>query len=160
LTEDGFRVERVGARSLHDLRRRVLRSGDPEVVVADPRDDESTSVHVGGFEGDRLVVSASFYPSTSPANPGLAAYQLRYMATDVDVQARGYGARVLAFAEEELRALGAEQVWANGRDSALGFYLAVGWSIVEGSQHLSLETQLPHTVIFKELARGAATAPS
>ncbi len=84
-------------------------------------------------------------------NPTLVTYQLRYMATDFDVQGRGYGALVLAVAEDELRTLGAQQIWANGRDTALGFYRAVGWLSVEGSEHLSPETQLPHTVIFKRL---------
>jgi len=55
-----------------------------------------TSIHFGGLLGDRLVVSASFFPSSPPMNPTLVTYQLRYMATDFDVQGRGYGARVLA----------------------------------------------------------------
>lgn len=158
MTETPFRVERVPARKLHDLRRRVLRGDHPEVPVLDPRDEQPTSVHFAGFEGPRLVVSASFFPSTPPMNPWLATYQLRYMATDFDVQGLGYGGRVLSFAEDELRRLGAEQVWANGRDSALGFYRARGWSIVEGSEHLSLETNLAHTVIFKRLISDPAAA--
>ena len=136
---------------LHDLRRRVLRSNNPDISVADKRDEEETSLHYGGFLGDRLVVSASFYPSTSPVNPNLVTYQLRYMATDFDVQGMGLGAQVIEFAEFELRARGVQQVWANGRDTALGFYRATGWKTVEGSEHLSPETQLPHTVIYKIL---------
>ncbi|HEY5092361.1 MAG TPA: hypothetical protein VII60_03770, partial [Acidimicrobiales bacterium] len=62
---------------------------------------------------------------------------------------------VLAVAEHELRSLGAEQIWANGRDTALGFYQNVGWLSVDGSEHLSPETQLPHTVIFKRLNEAA-----
>ncbi len=151
-------MERVHSRKLHDLRRRVLRADNPEVPVVDPRDEQPTSLHFGGLEGSRLVVSASFYPSTPPMNPWLATYQLRYMATDFDVQGLGYGGRVLAFAEAELRRLGAEQIWANGRDSALGFYRASGWSIVEGSQYQSLETNLPHTVIFKRLVSDPTAA--
>lgn len=137
--------------ALHELRRRVLRSNNPDISVADERDEEETSLHVAGFLGDRLVVSASFYPSTSPVNPNLVTYQLRYMATDFDVQGMGLGAKVIEFAEFELRARGVQQVWANGRDTALGFYRATGWKIVEGSEHLSPETQLPHTVIYKIL---------
>ena len=146
-----FRVERVTSTVLHDLRRRVLRSNNPDISVADKRDEEETSLHYGGFLGDRLVVSASFYPSTSPVNPNLVTYQLRYMATDFDVQGMGLGAQVIEFAEFELRARGVQQVWANGRDTALGFYRATGWKTVEGSEHLSPETQLPHTVIYKIL---------
>lgn len=84
-------------------------------------------------------------------NPSLTTYQLRYMAVDFGVQGRGYGALVLEFAEDDLRARGVEQMWANGRDTALGFYRTVGWLSIEGSEHLSAETELPHTVIFKRL---------
>jgi hypothetical protein len=52
----------------------------------------------------------------------------------------------------ELRRRGARQLWAYARDSALGFYLATGWSVVEGSQHVSVETGLPHTVIRMALS--------
>lgn len=155
MTDDEFRVARVSADQLHDLRRRVLRDDDPEIYHPDPRDSDPTSRHYAGFIGSRLVVSASFFPSAPPMNPSLVAFQLRYMATDFDVQGRGYGARVLAFAEEDLRALGVGQLWANGRDTALGFYETVGWLRVEGSEHLSPETMLPHTVIYKRLASDA-----
>jgi GNAT superfamily N-acetyltransferase len=148
---DEFRVERVASSELHALRRRVLRNDDAALYHPDARDDDETSIHFGGFLGERLVVSASFFPSSPPMNPTLVTYQLRYMATDFDVQGRGYGALVLAEAEDDLRTLGAEQVWANGRDTALGFYRRVGWLSVDGSEHLSPETQLPHTVIFKRL---------
>lgn len=153
MTDDVFTIRTVRPQELHELRRRVLRSNDPTKKVADDRDEEATALHFGGFLGDRLVVSASFYPSTPPMNPELVTYQLRYMATDFDVQGQGLGARVLEKAEADLHALGAEQVWANGRDTALGFYKATGWQLVEGSEHLSPETALPHTVIYKTLLR-------
>jgi GNAT superfamily N-acetyltransferase len=152
LTEFDLTVSRVSAEQLHELRRRVLRDDDPAIYHPDPRDSNETSLHYGGFLGPRLIVSASFFPSAPPINAALVTFQLRYMATDFDVQGRGYGARVLAFAEEDLRSMGVEQIWANGRDTALGFYESVGWLRLEGSEHLSPETQLPHTVIFKSLS--------
>jgi GNAT superfamily N-acetyltransferase len=151
LTDRDFHVARVSADQLHDIRRRILRDDDPTIYHPDPRDGDETSFHYGGYLGPRLVVSASFFPSAPPMNAELVTFQLRYMATDFDVQGRGYGTRVLEFAEEDLRSLGVEQIWANGRDTALGFYETVGWRRVEGSEHLSPETMLPHTVIFKSL---------
>ncbi|MCU1364308.1 MAG: N-acetyltransferase [Acidimicrobiaceae bacterium] len=144
-------VKPVEASVLYELRRRVLRSNDPNQRVDDPRDADDTALHFGGFLSGRLVVSASFYPSEAPMSTELVSYQLRYMATDFDVQGSGYGAQVLAVASAELVARGAQQLWANARDTALGFYLATGWSTVEGSEHLSPYTQLPHTVILKKL---------
>ena len=146
-----FRVERVEAPVLHELRRRVLRGNDPELSVADPRDGAATTRHFGGFVDDRLVVSASFYLATAPVQEDLVSYQLRYMATDFDAQGNGYGASVLVIAFDELRALGAEQVWAFARDTALGFYVTTGWTIVEGSEFISAETQLPHSIIVRLL---------
>ncbi len=151
LTEWEFAVRRVDAEVLYPLRRRVLRFNDPSRIVADPRDHETESRHYGGFVGPRLVVSASWYPSTSPVDPALPTWQLRYMATDLDVQGLGLGRTVIEVALEELRAMGVAQVWANGRDTALPFYDRTGWARVPGSEHLSPETQLPHTVIYRNL---------
>lgn len=144
-------MTRVDAASLYELRRRVLRANDPSKPVADPRDDAPTSYHFGGYLGDRLVVSASFFLSSSPLGDHLGTYQLRYMATDAAQQGSGYGALVLAEATDTLLALGVRQLWANARDTALGFYRATGWTILEGTEHLSAETLLPHTVIVKSL---------
>lgn len=151
MSTNDFVVTPVEAPELYELRRRVLRGNDPDKSVDDERDGDATSLHLGGFLNGRLVVSASFYPSEAPINSELASYQLRYMATDFDVQGAGYGARVLAVASKELASRGAQQLWANARDTALGFYLATGWNVIEGSEHLSPYTQLPHTVIFKNL---------
>ena len=146
-----FRVEVVDAQRLHDVRRRVLRGDDPAKVVADPRDGDALALHVAGLRGARLVVTSSYYPSVSPVHPERPAYQLRYMATEVDVQGRGYGARVAAVGEAILWGRGVREIWANGRDTALAFYRATGWSTLPGSEHRSPETGLPHTMIVKEL---------
>ncbi len=142
----------VSVDALIDLRRRVLRGGDPNSPARDPRDDDGDAVHFGGFLGNRVVASASWFPSTGPLEVDEMAYQLRFMATDFDVQGRGYGSVMLERSKGELRRRGARQLWAYARDSALGFYLATGWSVVEGSQHVSVETGLPHTVIRMALS--------
>jgi len=156
---DVFRVERVGASALHELRCRVLRNNNPDAYTPDPRDESDTARHFAGRLNDRVVVSASFFPATSPVRPELASTQLRFMATDVEVQGRGYGAQVLQFALDALATEGYEQVWANARDTALGFYLATGWDAIEGSAHLSAETQLPHTQVVKLLVTATSSAP-
>jgi GNAT superfamily N-acetyltransferase len=108
-------------------------------------------MHFAGLLNDVVVVSASFYLTSAPVREDLSSYQLRYMAVDVDAQGHGYGARLLGVAEEALRNAGAEQLWANARDTALGFYTATGWEIIPGSANISAETQLPHHKIAKLL---------
>lgn len=153
---DELTPTRVAASRLHDLRRRVLRAGDPAAVVANPRDEEATTLHVAIVRHDEVLASASYYLEASPDVRARAAYQVRYVATDPQWQRRGLGARVLAAGEEELRRRGADLVWANARDSALDFYRRHGWTLVEGSAHESAETRLPHTRIFKELTQAPA----
>ncbi len=135
----------VAASELYDLRRRVLRNNDPAVNVANPADEDPAARHFAGYLDGELMVSASFFAD------GAGVYQLRYMATDPRVQGRGYGAAVLAAAERHLGREGATRLWANARDSALGFYRRLGWRVIEGSEHISAETQIPHTVIERDL---------
>ncbi len=144
-------MARVEAPTLYDLRRRVLRGGDRDANVDEPRDAAATSLHFGGYLDDVVVVSASFYLAASPTNADVVSYQLRFLATEPSVQRRGFAARVMAEARASLLAVGAQELWANARDSALGFYRATGWSVVPGSEHLSPETQLPHTIIVSRL---------
>ncbi|MGC2485482.1 MAG: GNAT family N-acetyltransferase [Acidimicrobiales bacterium] len=148
---DEFHVERVEPSRLYELRRRVLRNNDPSVSVEEPRDHDPDSRHYAGLLGERVVASASFYPVAAPVRPELASYQLRFMAVDADEQGHGYGARLLAAAEDSLRATGAQQLWANARDTALGFYESTGWTIVENSAHVSAVTNLAHHQIAKVL---------
>jgi len=146
-----FRVALVAPEELHDLRRRVLRGNSPTADVGDSRDHEEEAMHLGGFLDDRLVCCASVYPSTSPLHPELPTYQLRYVATDFDVQGQGWGAQLMDALEDLVRERGAVEIWANGRDTALGFYRRLEWQTIPGSEHLSPYTGLPHTVIWKSL---------
>ncbi len=156
--EGEFRVSRVDATKLRGLRRRVLRQNDPTAFAGDARDAEAASMHFAGLLDGRVVVSASFYPSVAPIRDELASYQLRFMAVDFDAQGHGYGTEVLAVAEKALRDVGAEQLWANARDTALGFYEATGWEIVPGSENISVETQLPHHKVAKVIGDEVSAA--
>jgi GNAT superfamily N-acetyltransferase len=128
-----------------------LRNNDPSVSVDEPRDRDPQSRHYAGVIGDHVIASASFYPTPSPVRPELQSYQLRFMAVDADQQGHGYGSRLLAAAEDSLRGIGVEQLWANARDTALGFYESTGWTVVADSAHVSAATNLAHHQIAKIL---------
>ncbi len=151
LTDFTFVVRPVAPAQLHDLRRRVLRDDSASADVSNRGDLEEDSVHFGGFLGTRVVVSASFYPMNAPFAPDEPSYQLRYMATDFDVQGLGLGTHLLDRALEELSRRGRGRVWANARTSALAFYEATGWSVVPDSLFVSAETGIDHVVIYRPL---------
>ena len=157
LAEFAFDVRQVAPERLYDLRRRVLRDDDPAVDVSNTGDAAETAIHFGGFLGQRAVVSASFYAVPAPFALDESAYQLRYMATDFDVQGRGLGARLLVQAFEEPARRGTSRVWANARTSALSFYEALGWSVVPDSLFVSRETGIDHVVIHRSLVGYSST---
>lgn len=142
-----FHAHRVEASELYDLRRRILREGKTEVDVANVADALATSLHYGGFLGERVVVSASLFVVPSPWSPHESSYQLRYMATDFDVQGRGLARRLMNQVIEDLARRGVQQIWANARTSALNFYSALGCEIVKDSLFISAETGIEHVVI-------------
>ena len=146
------------AESLSDLRRRVLLDAeglelDPQALI-DPSDHHPTVYHFGGVNDLGCVVAAaSFYPAESPLFPGESSYQLRYLAVDPSVQGHGRGSLLLQAAEKELsiRVRPDLPLFANARDTALGFYQKIGWLPVPGSHHVSPISHLPHTKVTKRI---------
>jgi GNAT superfamily N-acetyltransferase len=145
-------VRAARGEELHDLRRRVLRNNEPDASVSDERDDEASTIHRAVYVDDVLVACGTVYPSQSPLHPEVSTYELRFVATDFAAQGHGYGHLLMEALEQECRERGVEELWANGRDSALGFYDREGWRRIPGSEHASPYTGLPHTVIWKPLA--------
>jgi GNAT superfamily N-acetyltransferase len=143
-------VERVEASECHALRRAVLRDGDAAAVVDWPEDAAPGAFHIGVRKEATLIAVASFAPVATPLRPEARAWQLRGMAVEPAHQGRGHGATLLDAALWHLRAAGAEVLWANARDSALGFYVGHGMS-VEGDGFVQPDTGLPHHVVVLDL---------
>jgi GNAT superfamily N-acetyltransferase len=118
---------------MRDLRSRVLREGRTHDGF--PEDDEPATLHLGAVVDEVLVGVATFVPGDD------GWWQLRGMAVEPGQQGRGIGLALLADAERRLRAAGAAGMWANGRDTALGFYERAGW-VVEGDGYVLVD--LPH----------------
>lgn len=140
-----MRVVRVRPERTHDLRRRVLRDGDPDAEVAWVVDDLPTTVHLavvdvsaeGDGQTDVEVLAVSTWIVT---DEGL---QLRGMATDPDHRGSGAGSLLLAAGVEHARAHGQDRVWANARVAALGFYERHGFA-ADGEIFATPDTGLPH----------------
>ena len=109
----------VPAEATHDLRSRILRQGGDDFVF--PDDDDRVTVHLAALGDDgRIVGVASLYRRDD-------GWQLRGMAVDDDVQGTGVGRALLEAVHERFRG---EHLWANCRDTAVGFYERMGWRIV------------------------------
>lgn len=145
----GVEIRRVGAAETYDLRARVLRDGDLSAALVSD-DDLPGAWHLGAHQSSLLLGVASFYPRPCPCASDVDAIQLRFMAVDPAARRRRVGRSLLDRAIRELREQHVPLLWANGRDTALGFYERAGFTVVgEGFIH---EPGLPHHLITLDLS--------
>ena len=146
-----FVVVEVDAAETHALRRFVLRRGTPtdEVNFANDRQPGTRHLAIRDAAGD-VIATSTWFESTAPTSPDARAVQLRAMAVHDDYRGRGLGAILIAAGAAHAATIGADLVWANARDSALGFYQRQGFEVV-GDGFLTDDTRLPHHVIVRRL---------
>jgi thiamine transport system ATP-binding protein len=143
----GPRVVELAPTATHGLRRAVLREGRADAAVTFDGDDDAGTLHLGvALPDGTLVAVSSWMWRPCPHEPGPRDRQLRGMAVDGSRQGGGFGADLLAAGVARARHDGAGAVWANARDSALGFYLRHGFEVV-GDGFVDVATGLPHHVV-------------
>jgi GNAT superfamily N-acetyltransferase len=153
-------VRRARVEETFPLRQAVLRPGRP--ATASVYAEDPSAVHVGAWEGDKLVGCATFFPDPWAGGPDdppePAAWRLRGMAVDPSRQRGGVGRRVLAAGVEAAHAAGAPLLWANARTTALPFYESQGWQVA-GPEFITADTGLPHKPILLKLSKVVANSP-
>ncbi len=144
-----MRVVDIEAGATHELRRRVLRDGRPDAVVHFAGDLVPGAFHLGLLDdAGTLVGVVSLSPEPTPHRPGRRALRLRGMAVEPSRQGEGAGSTLLGAAVERASEQGYDVVWANGRDTVLGFYRRHGWQVV-GDGFVTIG--LPHHVVLLDL---------
>ena len=141
------------------VRHAVLRGGRPDLSAALPQDDWEGCFHFGARDEHGIVVATSSYvPEATMWRPGRAAWRLRGMAVATQLQGSGIGRVILEAAMARLRGMGAEVLWANARDTALGFYERTGMEIA-GEQFQEGPHALPHHVVVGDLVPPSPIQP-
>ena len=119
-----------------------------------PEDELPETFHPAVLDtGGRVVAVSTVSPAPTGRRPGAAAWRLRGMAVEPELQGRGAGTLLLDAVVARARATGAEVLWAAGRDSALDFYRRRGW-LVEGEGYLTPATGMPHHTVILDLRSG------
>ncbi|BAN01487.1 hypothetical protein YM304_11730 [Ilumatobacter coccineus YM16-304] len=139
-----MKVVAVSSDRTHDLRRRVLRAGEANPTLDWPGDHEPTTTHFAAI-ADGNVIGVSTWLLVD------GRVQLRGMATDPDEAGRGVGSALLEAGIEHARRIGATDVWANARVTALGFYRKHGF-VISGPEFVTGATGLPHRLATFDLA--------
>ena len=137
-------IRRISTEEIRPLRHRILRPGQAYEETLYPGDDVDDTVHLGAFDGERLVGIASLYREDRPGGaPG--GWRLRGMATDADVRGAGYGAALLEGCVEHVSAAGGSELWCNARLAAVGFYRRAGLEVL--SDEFDVPGIGPHVVM-------------
>jgi len=110
----------ISAEETIDLRHKVLWPDHLRESVLIPED--SVALHFGGFNEERLIAVASFFPDEKN-------YRLRKFAVDPEYQSKGIGSLLVERAIEHLQVQGGEELWGTIRVSATAFYRRNGFSI-------------------------------
>lgn len=114
-------VKRISAQETRPLRQQVLRPHQRAEELIYPGDDDPDALHLGAYEGDRLVGILSAcreMPETGEPH----AWRLRGMATLPDVRGAGYGGKLLRAAIGYVATQGCTYLWCNARTPVIGFY--------------------------------------
>lgn len=126
---EALSVREVPLEVVVPLRHAVLRAGRP-LASATSRNDADPSIrHLAAFAGSELVGVVSQFVEPSRLAPGQRAEHFRGMAVTPTWHGRGVGRALMRAARDLARSRGAEVLWANGRDTALGFYESVGFRV-------------------------------
>lgn len=154
-----FTVRPTKAALVRPLRSEVLRPGTPPEQLEYEGDDHPLALHIGAFDGDRLVAIATLYPEPPPeelegeipeaAFVEDASYRLRGMASLPEVRGQGAGQLTLERALEHARTQRARYVWCNARTGARGFYEKLGFTAY--GDEFEVEGIGPHYVMGRQV---------
>lgn len=126
------------------LRHEVLRR--PLGLVFDPGifGQEREDLHVVAMKGDWVVGCMILTVNETRV-------KMRQVAVESSLQNQGVGARMVEFAEQISTERGATEVVLHARDTAMSFYLKLGYSVVgDGFE----EVGIPHHAMRKSLVEG------
>ena len=136
-------VRPIGAEETRPLRHAVLRPGWPWADTVYPGDDEPATLHLGAFDGDRLIGIASLYREPRPGRAD--GWRLRGRATAVEARGRGAGRALVAASLAHVASQGGGEIWCNARTPAVPFYAAAGLDVV--SDEFEVPGIGPHVVM-------------
>lgn len=143
-------VLEVDLAATRDLRARVLRNHIPGLPAEAASDGLPSTWHLGAFRGGRLVGVVTGFAEDAPGHPGVPAQRFRFMAVEPSEQGGGAGKALMAEVIQRARSCGDRLLWANGRDTALDFYIRLGFSVV-GKGFTDTVSRLPHHLVLLEL---------
>jgi len=151
-----FLVKVVDVAAVRPMRNAVLwpHKESPDACVI-PEDHLPNTRHLAAFNHAGVIVGvcslfcqrSARFPAAIPAEE--AVYRLRVMGTAPEVRGHGAGAALITKACEEAKGLGADWLWCDARQIALGFYDRMGFKFL--SETYEVPEIGPHRMMARRL---------
>ncbi|HEX9980058.1 MAG TPA: GNAT family N-acetyltransferase [Flavobacterium sp.] len=142
-------IRRISSTETYPVRHPVLRRGKPLETCRFEGDERASTEHYGLFDNGELTGVASLFETRSSYFAEENQAQLRGMAVLESHQKKGFGEKLVRFAEEQAKAKGASLMWFNARIIAVPFYEKCGYSII--GDPFDIGDIGEHFVMFKRL---------
>lgn len=143
---DRHDIRSISAAETRPLRQAVLRPHQRIAELVYTADDDPETLHVGAFHEGRLVGIATVLRQPCPRAAFVEPWQLEGVATMPEVRGLGYGRAILTRCIAYVAGRGGATLWCNGRTSATGFYVALGFRTI-GEEFITATG--PHYVFFR-----------
>jgi predicted GNAT family N-acyltransferase len=149
ITQLQVEINKVDAEKIRPLRHSELRKGQDYSTTSYLKDYEDGTFHMACIVDDKIVTCATFYAEKSKKVKSNNAYRLRGMATDSQLQRKGYARNLMIESFKELKKRDCDMLWCNARLVAVNFYKSVGFKII--GELFDIEAIGPHYYMYKEI---------
>lgn len=123
-----IRIKIINSYELHDIRSKVLRNGlDPKMCTFEG-DTRINSIHIGAFNNNKILGGVSLIKNICNENSEVDCFQLRGLCVYNEFQNYGIGTKIIHKIENIISEMNIKYVWMNARESAVKFYLNLGYT--------------------------------
>jgi len=123
-----IRIKIINSYELHDIRSKVLRNGlDPKMCRFEG-DTRINSIHIGAFNNNKILGGVSLIKNICNENSEVDCFQLRGLCVYNEFQNYGIGTKIIHKIENIISEVNINYVWMNARESAVKFYLNLGYT--------------------------------
>jgi GNAT superfamily N-acetyltransferase len=144
-----FDVRPITAGETYELRRALLRPHQRVHEMTWPNDEDTRTLHLGGFRGDRLVGIGTLHHQPMPGSTEYEAWRIRGLAVDHGHRGYGLGAQLLFHLIEHATIGAGKVVWANATAASFGFFEHHGFA--RRGDPFELPEIGPHYVVYTEI---------
>jgi len=122
-----FSIHTVSAEDVLPLRGSILLDNQTDSCRF-RGDDDPTTLHLAVYEGERMIAVATVCREALPGVQSDSAWRLRGVAVEPHARGYGFGRTLMKLCCDHARRHGGRLAWCTARETARGFYEALGFT--------------------------------